>query len=198
MERFPHAVALLFLIVVSLVFFACKTVQVKETHEAGGLMYGMIYDYDNITVKDVEIFVDGKNVGSSDIQGRFVLKSEKSCAHDIELRKSGYETIRQGFRFDSMDVLYFRMINAAQLLFLAEEALDEGLHDAALRCLARALALDPQRPDVLFLNAVVCYGARDYSRASRAILETKRIGYQDAAIEKLAERMRQEGVFEEE
>jgi hypothetical protein len=193
---FPFAFALL--LVSSVIFISCKTVQVKETHDAGGLMYGMIYDHNNVTVKDVELCVNGKIVGSSDIQGRFVLKAKKAGLHDIELRKAGYETIQQSFRFDSMNVLYFRMINASQLIVLAEEALDAGSHDKARQYLARAIALDPLRPDALFLSAVVCHGMGDYSGASRSIRELRRSGYQDGAMEMLTERLRQEGVVDEE
>ena len=198
MSRIIFPVAFALLLVAPSLYISCKTVQVKETHDAGGLMYGMIYDHNNVTVKDVELCVNGKIVGSSDIQGRFVLKAKKAGLHDIELRKAGYETIQQSFRFDSMNVLYFRMINASQLIGLAEEALDVGSHDKALQYLTRAIALDPLRPDALFLSAVVCHGMGDYLRASRSIRELSRSGYQDNAMEMLTEKLRQEGVFEEE
>jgi hypothetical protein len=53
-----------------------------------------------------------------------------------------------------MKVLYFKMVNAAQLLSYAEEALDEQAYPEAESLPNRVLTLEQTRPDLLYLKSV--------------------------------------------
>jgi tetratricopeptide (TPR) repeat protein len=149
---------------------SCKTSAPERAYRDSGLMLAMIYDYDNVPVNGAEIFIDDKKIIESDIQGRFVLEFRKPGEYTITVSKKGYEDIVQSFTFDPMDVLYLKMVNASQLLTLAEEALDQYSYPEAEDFLDRALVLEPHRPDILYLKSITLYLQNKYGE-SREILE---------------------------
>jgi hypothetical protein len=155
-------------------------------------MYGMIYDFDNIAVNGVQVSVDDKKVGESDIQGRFILSSGKGGEHTISLHKEGYEAILQTFTFDPMNVLYFKMINTAQLVSQAESAIDISSYDAAMAYLDRAAVLGNNRSDILFLQAIVFYRKGDYAAADAKIADIEKQGQGDVSVIALKNRIKNE------
>lgn len=179
-------------IALSILAVSCSSVKAKPIHDMDGIMYGMIYDFDNIAVNGVKVSVDDKKVGESDIQGRFILSSGKGGEHTISLHKEGYEAILQTFNFDPMNVLYFKMINTAQLTSLAESALDIGSYDTAMAYLDRAAVLGNGRSDILFLQAIVFYRKGDYVAADAKILEIEKQGGSDESVAALKEKVRVE------
>jgi len=160
-------------------------------------MYAMIYDYENIPVSGVVVYINGKKKVDSDIQGRFILDKMKKGEYRVKLTKKGYETLEETFRYDPLQVLYFKIINAQQLLVLAETALDNAEYTSAENYLNRALLLDPNRPDTLFLNSIACYLQGKNAEAAE-ILENMIIsGYNAPSISQLLEKIRQTQTTEE-
>lgn len=190
--RITHIHTILLGIALSILAISCSSVKSKPIHDMDGIMYGMIYDFDNIAVNGVQVSVDDKKVGESDIQGRFILSSGKGGDHTIALHKEGYEAILQTFSFDPMNVLYFKMINTAQLVGLAESALDIGSYDSAMAYLDRAAVLGNSRADILFLQAIVFYRKGDYAAAEARILEIEKQGQVDESVAALKERIKNE------
>jgi tetratricopeptide (TPR) repeat protein len=177
---------LLFVIVL---FTSCQTPIKRMSGE--GFMYAMIYDYDNSPVPGVTVYLNGIKVVDSDIQGRFVLEKLRKGTHKIRLVKRGYETLEDVFYYTPMQVLYFKMINASQLLAHAEIALDNAEFVNAENILNRALTLEPNRSDILFLKSIV-YHLQDRNDEAKIILENIiKSGSTDPSISQLLEIIRQ-------
>lgn len=144
-------------------FFSCKSTGVKG-NDADGVMHAMIYDYDNNGVRGVSVYIDGSYMGESDVRGRFMFKLHDAKEHELVLQKDGWERVSDTIVFDTMLVLYYKMGNAAQLINLAEDALDAGTMDEALMLLDRALGLGGG-DDARYLKSVVLFKAGKYDEA---------------------------------
>jgi predicted nucleotidyltransferase len=150
----------------------------SNTGEA--LMYGMVYDDENTPLQGVEILIDGKIVSVSDVQGRFILISNKRDTFEIGLQKTGFEFIQDIFQFEPFDVLHFKMLNASQLLARAEIAMDEKrLADVVTYC-SRSILLDNMKYDAMYLQAIALVKLSNFGEA-RTVLQTleKHIGERD-------------------
>ena len=61
-------------------FCSCTTVDKARRFEKDVCMFVMIYDYANNGVNDVSVYKDEKEVGVSDIRGRYIIdKGIKTC-----------------------------------------------------------------------------------------------------------------------
>lgn len=157
-----------------------------------GIMYAMIYDFDNTPVSGVAVYIDEKKVADSDIQGRFILDNMKKGEYSVRLSKRGYETFEENFNFDPLQVLYFKMINTAQLTALAEEMLDNREFAAAENYINRALQLEPMRPDILFLKSIACYLQGKNEEAVEILESLAKSNSNNPSILQLLEKIRQE------
>jgi tetratricopeptide (TPR) repeat protein len=170
---------------------SCQTGKPIKRLSNEGMMYAMIYDYENVPVSGVAVSINEKKIVDSDIQGRFILDTMKKGEYRVKLTKKGYETLEESFQYDPMQVLYFKIINTQQLLVLAETALDNTEYVIAENYLDRALLLEPNRPDILFLKSIACYFQSKNAEAA-AILEKMIIsGNNDPSISQLLEKVRQ-------
>ena len=170
---------------------SCQTGKPIKRLSNEGMMYAMIYDYENVPVSGVAVSINGKKIVDSDIQGRFILDTMKKGEYRVKLAKKGYETLEESFQYDPMQVLYFKVINAQQLIVLAETALDNAEYAVAENYLDRALLLEPSRPDILFLKSIACYFQNKNAEAA-AILEKMIVsGNNDPSISQLLEKIRQ-------
>ena len=141
------------------------------------LMYGMVYNEDNVPVTNAEVKVDGRSVTMTDVQGRFILASKQRKEFSLSVVKAGYEEADGIFYFEPMNVIHLVMVNADQLINQAEYAMsDSRYHDAVELC-NRALALNPERDDATYLKALALIRLREHERA-KIILEElqERIG----------------------
>lgn len=172
-----------------LLLSSCQSNRAIKRLSKEGFMYAMIYDYENTPAPGVAVFLNGKKVADSDIHGRFVLENAKKGEYRITLSKKGYETLEESFSYDPMQVLYFKMINANQLLALAETALDSAEYAAAESFLNRALALEPSRPDMLFLKSIALYLQNRYAEARIVLEGLARAGSADPSVARLLERI---------
>ncbi|MGI5056129.1 tetratricopeptide repeat protein [Treponema socranskii] len=148
---------------VLVLLFSCKSTGIKGIDE-DGVMHAMIYDYDNNGVRGVSVYIDGSYMGESDVRGRFMFKLHDAKEHELVLQKDGWERVSDTIVFDTMLVLYYKMGNAAQLINLAEDALDAGTMDEALMLLDRALGLGGG-DDARYLKSVVLFKAGKYDEA---------------------------------
>jgi len=178
-----------FLLLEITLLVSCNGTPVPLTNE--GIMYAMIYDFDNTPVSAVTVYIDDKKVADSDIQGRFILDKMEKGEYSIKLTKRGYETLEEQFYYEPLYVLYFKMINTSQLVALAETALDNGEFSAAENFINRALVVEPNRPDILFLKSITYYLQARNDEAAE-ILENLIISGSNAPpISQLLERIRQ-------
>jgi len=154
-------------------------------------MYAMIYDFDNTPVNAVSVYINGRMVVDSDIQGRFILDNMRTGEYTVRLEKRGYELLEETFYFDPMQVLYFKMINTSQLVALAETALENSEFSAAEVYINRALVLEPGRPDILYLKSIACYLQGRNAEAADILENLIRSGNTNNAIIQLLEIIRQ-------
>jgi tetratricopeptide (TPR) repeat protein len=166
---------------------SCQSARSIKRITEEGFMYAMIYDHDNTQVSGVTVFINGRKIVDSDIQGRFVLENLRVGEYLIRLEKRGYETLEETFYYDPMQVLYFKMINASQLLALAETELDNAVYINAENLLNRALLLEPNRPDIIFLQSIVYYLQARRTEAAEILESLIRAGSTDPSVFKLLE-----------
>ena len=138
-------------------FTSCKSYKPIKCLSDEGFMYAMIYDYNNTPVSGAAVYLNNKRIADSDIHGRFILEKLKAGDYSIKLIKKGYETLEEVFHYDPMQVLYFKLISASQLLALAENALDNKEFSNAELYLERAQLLEAHRSDILFLKSITYY-----------------------------------------
>jgi hypothetical protein len=168
---------------------ACGTPPPKRAMHDSGMMYGMVYDYENIPVSAAAVYIDGEKYIETDIQGRFVMEFAESGEHIIKLVKNGYEEVEEVFQYDPFRVLYFKMVNVNQLVSMAEGALERYAYRDAEPFLDRALLLEPLRPDILYLKSIVLYFQGKKSEA-RVLLEfLQELGIEGEYISELLKRV---------
>jgi hypothetical protein len=148
-------------------------------------MYAMVYDNENVPVSGVRVFINKKEIISSDTQGRFILTLRKEDTYTIKLQKDGYEPLEEMITFDPMNVLYFKMVNVSQLLVLAEEALEKHRYTDAERLIHRGIALEPYRRDALYLLSITLYLEKKHAEAMALLDTMQNLGYRGAAEQRL-------------
>jgi len=168
---------------------SCNGTPVSLTNE--GIMYAMIYDFDNVPVSAVAVYINDKRVVDSDIQGRFILDRMEKGEYSIKLIKRGYETLEEKFYYEPLYVLYFKMINTSQLVAFAETALDKEEFSAAENYINRALVIEPNRPDILFLKSITYYLQAKNDEAVEILENLIMSGNNTPSISQLLERIRQ-------
>jgi tetratricopeptide (TPR) repeat protein len=176
---------------------SCQTGKPIKRLSNEGMIYAMIYDYDNTSVSGAAVYINGKKTADSDIQGRFILDKMKNGRYRIKLIKRGYETLEEFFQYDPMQVLYFKMINASQLAVLAEKSLDNAEFAAAENYINRALLIEPNRPDILFLKSIACYLQARNEEAVEILENLIKAGSNEPSISQLLEKIRQTKLSEE-
>jgi len=180
-----------YIILILILTVSCHTGKPIKRLSNEGFMYAMIYDHENSPVSGVTVFLNGKNKVISDIQGRFILDDIKQGDYNIILTKKGYETLDEVFTYDPLQVLYFKMINTTQLMVLAETSLDDNDYINADRLINRALLLEPNRPDILFLRSIIYYLQGSYLEAVDILEYLINAGSVDSSIIQLLGKIKQ-------
>ena len=150
---------------------SCSSVKGVKRATGDALMYGMVYNNENMPVTNAQVMVDGRVVTVTDAQGRFFLSSKQRKEFTLSLVKAGYETVTGNFRFEPMEVIHMVMINANQLITLAEFAMDEGRFRDVIRFCDRAFALDPERIDAIYLKTLSLVRLREFDNARQILLD---------------------------
>ena len=153
-----------------LMFFSCQTGKPINRASEKAIMYGMIYDFDNTPVSGVSVFINNKKIADSDIQGRFIIDNMESGEYKIKLTRRGYEILEEIFIFDPLQVLYFKIISAGQLINMAESALELKDYQNAENYINRIIAIEPNRSDTLFLQSITFY-LQGKNREAISVLE---------------------------
>ena len=178
------------IIFIAALLLGCKTVSApKRAINDSGMVYAMVYDYENSPVSGAAISIDGKKYIESDLQGRFILEFKQKGEHTIKVEKPNYEVIEEIFTYDPMNVLYFKMINSSQLLTQAEESLDQNAYKDAEAFVGRALALEPNRQDILYLQCVILYFQNRKAEAKIILEGLQNRGINGEHIEGLLKRL---------
>lgn len=173
--------------------WGCQSADVKNVKykDSNPVLYGMVYDYDNSPVPDASIFANGKYVTRTDVQGRFMLTSSAKKHEKLLVRveKDTYEAVENSFLNDPMNVLYFRLPTASQLLVLAEESLDNHLYEESTAYLTRAAALAPHRSDIVYLHCVVLYRQGKTEEALQLLYELKKKEKKNIYVEEFIKKL---------
>jgi len=176
-------------IVTALAVSALLCAGCATTEEASGSgfvsaqLFGMVYDGDNQPCPDVRISVDGVEGPVTDIRGRFLVPALSRGAHEVKARKAGFEELTASFSFRSRtDVMYLRLTSLAQLLSMAEEALEARRWEEAEAFLARARKLDSADPVLMYLNAVRWYRMERWAEAASGLEAMLSAGLKDASV----------------
>ncbi len=166
-------------IILIMFFTAVFAISCKSTRLSLGerSVFAMFYDYDNCPINNVAFILDGKELGKSDVNGRFVFKIDDSKPHKVELKKEGFESIEDEFKYSDSLVLYYKMGNSDQYLKKAEERFDFNDYQEALKAIDKALEIKQDRDDALYLKAIVLYKLGMYEEAEAILgkMESKEI-----------------------
>ena len=160
-------------------FVGCHTTKVVMPS-----VQGMIYDADNESVSDVEIFIDGKKNAVSDIYGHFTLTG-LTASKDYSLRaaKKGYEDVELLFTYSvPSQVIYLHMYSAAELLASAEAMTEEKKFREAEDFLNRAELAGGNFLGINYLRACIKYLVADYDSALSIANSIIEAGYIDSYI----------------
>lgn len=184
----------LVILLTSVVYISCSSSKVtnKNVKEDNSVMHGMIYDFNSQPLSDVEIYVNNVFIVSSDVQGRFLLAFKDSGEYSITLKKNGFEVLSDTFIYNPLNILYFRIANAEQLLKRAEYALENHSYDKALNFVDRALVLENYRNDILYLKCIVCHKLQKTEEAKKILEDLKNNNCQSFYLEKLESKILQE------
>ena len=73
----------------SLCLLSCASTPEKKTDS----VYVMVYDYGSSGLMNASIFMDGKEIGKTDIYGRLMYPYDKEKEATICVKKNGYESV---------------------------------------------------------------------------------------------------------
>lgn len=133
-----------------LCFFSCANTPQKKIDS----IYVMVYDYYNSEVMNVTIYIDGEEVGKTDIYGRLMFPSYKYKECTVRAEKAGYEIIEMKTILSPGQLFYFRLGTAVYYAEKAEESLDKNDIDMACAMIDKALEIE-DRKDWRFLKDVI-------------------------------------------
>ena len=120
----------------------------------------MVYDYGNNAIKDVNVIVDDKNMGKTDVYGRFIMQLDKDEeSHVIRIQKEGYESVSVTEEMENQKVFYFKIGDSLYYAELAEKYYDQKEYEKAENAINIALSIT-ERKDYLFLKKVITEGKR--------------------------------------
>ncbi len=134
------------------ILLSCASAPEKKIDSA----YVMVYNYENSEVMGASVLVDGEQIGSTDIYGRFMFPIGKAenKNHVIRIEKEGHETVSMETSLRPGQLLYFRIGTGNYYATLAEEFLDKNEEGKAIKMIERALEIE-NRKDWRFLKDVI-------------------------------------------
>lgn len=141
---------IVFLILIFLTFFqSCKSTQnINEN-----VIYIMVYDFESKEINGVEIFVDNKKVGETDIYGRFIIPVDEKL-NEIVFRKKNYEEIKVDINENREEFLYIKMGSSKYYAQMSEKYFDNKEYSEAKKYIKKALEIE-ERKDYLYLQSLI-------------------------------------------
>jgi hypothetical protein len=127
----------------------------------------MIYDRDNKPVHNAAVYVNGKYMVSSDINGHFIIPQMRTRQqYAIKVNKTHYEEIQiETAYMDPAYVLYIKMMSGDQFLAEAEHALKEKDWSKTETLLAKAKEAGAGGDSIQYLRAVLSFYRERYEEA---------------------------------
>ncbi len=167
---------ILLLILTSLLLSCSTTVKGKNYKDDKAMMYGMVYDGNDVCVEDVKVYVDEKLLAVSDMRGRFILKFYSAKITDekrykIRLEKKGYESVESEIFYDPMSLLYLRMHSAQELVVKIEEDIEQKNYMQAEKIADKVCKIKGYELDGIFLKAIIKFKQND-KQGAKALLES--------------------------
>ena len=139
-----------FILSLGLLFSGCAS-----TKKLGGrTVYAMIYDYSNNAVSGADFYLDGKFIGSSGINGRFMFNLYGDGEKKLHIEKDGCIAIDDLVSWAPSLVLYYRIKSSSDLLRMAEKKYDDGLFDEAMEDIDSAITAGGKKDEALYLKAL--------------------------------------------
>ncbi|GHT79613.1 hypothetical protein FACS1894130_08830 [Spirochaetia bacterium] len=153
------------ILIMVLFLFSCASGPVAKNKTQA--LYGMIYDRDNRPVNNVSIYINGKYLASSDIQGHFIIPEIKPKAqYAVSAKKPDYETIDMTIAYtDPSHVLYIHMLSGDQLLTEAGEAIRDKNWQDAESLLSRARNAGANQSSAQYLRGILTWKQERYDEA---------------------------------
>lgn len=146
-----HRIIFITLLVLSFFcLFSCAGTPDKRTDS----LYIMVYDFNNSELMNVSIYIDGKEIGKTDIYGRLMYPCENEKEVFIRAEKQSYETIEENTAVKPGIVIYIKMGNGSYYAQQAEKLLDENNLSSSLEVIDKALEIN-DRKDWRFLKSVI-------------------------------------------
>lgn len=141
---------IVFLILIFLTCFqSCKSTQnINEN-----VIYIMVYDFESKEINGVEIFVDNKKVGETDIYGRFIIPVDEKL-NEIVFRKKNYEEIKVDINENREEFLYIKMGSSKYYAQMSEKYFDNKEYNEAKEYIKKALEIE-ERKDYLYLQSLI-------------------------------------------
>lgn len=129
---------------------SCKTLPENKIDSA----YVMVYDYENSEVMNVTLYLDDKELGKTDIYGRFTFPVDDEKVHVIKAVKEGYEKVEQEMILKPGILIYFKLGSGKYYAKEAEKLLDENKYGKALSMINNALKIE-ERKDWKYMKEVI-------------------------------------------
>ena len=142
--------SLMIILSVMVNFISCKTLPEKKIDSA----YIMVYDYENSEVMNVTLYLDDKELGKTDIYGRFTFPVDDEKVHVIKAVKEGYEKVEQEMILKPGILIYFKLGSGKYYAKEAEKLLDENKYGKALSMINNALKIE-ERKDWKYMKEVI-------------------------------------------
>jgi tetratricopeptide (TPR) repeat protein len=177
-----HNILLQIVILLSLFFGSCKTVEFGYKVID---ISGMVYDFSNRPVANYELVLGRKYKGSTDINGRFTLVNVPVGIYSIMGSKSGYENYSDEIHIKERgQIIYIRIPSQTQLLNIVDDALTANNLDLAWEIAGRAYQIDKNCVEMLFYYAAVLFRRKNYQEAIDYLEAAVELGSKDLYIEK--------------
>jgi hypothetical protein len=163
------------------IFLFAGCASLKQTQP---VLNGMIYDFENEPVTQVQLSVKNGPKTTSDIYGHFRIPDLlDKTTYEITFTKKGYETrIVQLEYFDVSQILYVQLYSAEQLLSLAEKSVSSRDYAAASGFLDRAEAAGGSPVAVGYMRAVVSYSKADWASSVAILNDLLDKGYTESYL----------------
>ena len=134
----------------SLCLLSCASTPEKKTDS----MYVMVYDYGSSELMNASVFMDGKEIGKTDIYGRLMYPCDKEKEATICVKKNGFASVETKAAIKPGTVLYFKTGSGSYYAERAEKFLDENDLPGALKMIEKALRIE-ERKDWRYLQEII-------------------------------------------
>lgn len=166
--------------VVLLLLQGCNSLKNAEIRNING----MIYNYENEPVSGAYVYLDDKQVGSSDMYGRFYIDNFIPNNNiNIKISKSGYETSTINVSLqNSTQLIYVKIYSNNELLNEAEDLIKNQNYEHSLGFISRYEISNGASISSEYLKAIVNYKKKNFEGAYNILENLLAKGSEDPYI----------------